>query len=127
MSKLKCKNWDSFEPELVYDGDRCIGTLMPRATQGQLAVSPGVQAWSTPLTETRVRPKSTRAGTLVDPKNYDGVECWYRLGDRIAWYDRYIGLWTVYDIEPGTKYQTGACRYYNDWHAVAVGEADASE
>lgn len=47
-------NWDPIDPEPLYNDDgQCIGQLMPRMTQEQLAASPGIQSWSTPAIDTR--------------------------------------------------------------------------
>jgi len=53
-STIACNNWDSFNPQKLYDGNgKCIGTLQPRATRDQLGC--GIQSWSLPKTETRLR------------------------------------------------------------------------
>ena len=52
-----CPNWDSFDPQPVYDRvtSQCIGMLQPRMTQAQIAATPGIQGWSAPTHETRTR------------------------------------------------------------------------
>jgi hypothetical protein len=52
--KISINNWDSFSPQKMYVGTKCIGTLMPRMTQAQIRASKGVQGWSAPSVETRV-------------------------------------------------------------------------
>jgi hypothetical protein len=75
-------NWDPIKPEPVFNDDgQCIGKLMPRMTQEQLAVSPGIQGWSRPEVDTRFQddePKTYELEVLLD----DGeTQIVYALGD----------------------------------------------
>lgn len=36
--------------------------------------------------------------TMINRRNYDPVERWYKLGDVVAWYDRRARVWTSYVI-----------------------------
>lgn len=54
-TKVECKDWDSFDDQKMYVDGVCIGTLQPRMTQEQLDATPGIQGWSRPTHETRVR------------------------------------------------------------------------
>ncbi len=67
---------------------------------------------------------SSRTGSLIDKRNYISEDHWYRIGDRIAWWDRYLKLWTLYYVEPGTPYQRGGTSYYNNADDLIAGEAD---
>lgn len=51
---MRCNNWDSRQPELVFDDDgHYFGILMPRASAAVLAASPGIQNWSKPADDER--------------------------------------------------------------------------
>lgn len=60
---------------------------------------------------------STRTGSLIDPRNYEQADHWYRQGNVIAWYDRYIKLWTVYAVTP-EGHQAGPAQYAPHWSDV---------
>ena len=52
--RLLCPDWDSFDPQPIFDTKgRQVGIKMPRATQEELGY--GIQSWSRPAVETRVR------------------------------------------------------------------------
>ncbi len=53
-TRIECAEWDSFKPQPLYVDGVCIGQLMPRMTQAQIAATPGIQGWSAPETETRL-------------------------------------------------------------------------
>jgi hypothetical protein len=67
---------------------------------------------------------ASRRNTLIDPRNYVYADRWFRVDDRIAWWDRYLRLWTLFYCEPGTPYQRGPCEYYNNAQDLIAGEAD---
>jgi hypothetical protein len=52
-AKARCHNWDSYDAQPVYHNGKCIGSLVPRMTQEQIAASPGIQGWSAPKFDTR--------------------------------------------------------------------------
>ena len=54
-----------------------------------------------------------KPGSIIDSRNYDASECWYRLGDRIAWWDRYTRQWIAYTVDHN-GYQVGACDLYRN-------------
>lgn len=65
-----------------------------------------------------------RIGTLLDPANRVPADKWYRVGNRVAWWDRYSRHWIVYYVEPGTPYQRGACDMYPNAESLIECEAD---
>ena len=52
-----------------------------------------------------------RKGSIIDPANYDRGEQWYRVGQRIAWWDKYTRQWIAYTL-CGKGYQLGAADFY---------------
>jgi hypothetical protein len=52
-----------------------------------------------------------RAGSLIDTRNYIPADNWYRLGNRITWFDRYTRQWIAYTLD-GDGYQLGSASYY---------------
>lgn len=60
-----------------------------------------------------------RKGTLIDPRNYEAENYWFRQGNVIAWYDRHIRLWTVFAIDCSGN-QIGPA----DYHPNAASLAD---
>ena len=67
-----------------------------------------------------------RTGTLIDPRNYSKEDYWYRVGDRIAWWDRHTRQWIAYYVESGTPYQRGPCDLYPNSATLIACEADKS-
>ena len=63
-----------------------------------------------------------RRGSSIDRRNWVAEDSWYRQGNRIAWYDRNIRLWTLYDCEPGTDYQCSETVYYVTVADLLAGE-----
>lgn len=61
-------------------------------------------------TALRATAKPTRKDSIINRDNWDAAEQWYRVGNRIAWYDRYIRLWTTYNVDIH-GYQDGAAQY----------------
>lgn len=57
--------------------------------------------------------KQTRTGSLIDPRNYEGGENWYRHGNRVAFWDRYTKHWICYDIDAAGHQQGCADLYPN--------------
>lgn len=56
--------------------------------------------------------RATRTGTLIDPRNYDADENWYRQGNRVAFWDKYTKHWICFDIDPRTLYQDSHADLY---------------
>ena len=52
-----------------------------------------------------------------------GDENWYRKGSRCAFYDRYVRMWTVFDIDPDTRLPEGDVDYYGYADQLIEGEA----
>jgi len=54
-----------------------------------------------------------QAGSIIDRKNWDSTECYYRQGSRVAWWDRYTRQWIVYSVcDKG--YQQGSAEFYRN-------------
>ena len=53
-----------------------------------------------------------RKGSLLDRGNYSHKDYWYRLGNRIAWYDRYTKQWIAYSIDDD-GHQVGCADFYH--------------
>lgn len=62
-----------------------------------------------------------RKGSIIDRANWDSVECWYRLGSRITWWDRYTRQWIAYTLD-SSGYQVGCAEYYSNSAALLMGE-----
>lgn len=54
-----------------------------------------------------------RKGTLIDDRNYDAAENWYRRGHRVAFWDRYSKHWIAFDINNAGHQQGCADLYPN--------------
>lgn len=52
-----------------------------------------------------------RKGSLIDRRNYVAADSWYRVGQRIAWWDRYTRQWIAYTL-CSKGYQDGAADFY---------------
>lgn len=52
-----------------------------------------------------------RKGSIIDRANWDASESWYRLDDRITWWDQYTRQWIAYTI-CDMGYQQGDAEYY---------------
>ena len=52
-----------------------------------------------------------RKGSIIDRRNYDASESWYRVGQRIAWWDRYTRTWIAYTLD-AKGYQEGPADFY---------------
>lgn len=75
-TKLECRNWDSFDPQNVYDAaGKCIGVLQPRATAEQLGY--GIQGWSRPEHDTRNDIVACDCGQIM-AKGYTVSPCPHR-------------------------------------------------
>ncbi len=46
--------------------------------------------------------------SILDKVNYEPKNYWYRLGNRIAWWDRYQKLWTTYLIDQNGNQKSDA-------------------
>ena len=58
--------------------------------------------------------------SLLDRKNWDENENWYRVDDQIAWWDWRIKSWTTYMVSD-SGHQKSDCAYYankTQFHAV---------
>ena len=53
---------------------------------------------------------TNRKGTLIDKANWESDDAWYRVDNRIAWYDRRIRLWTTYTLD-SRDYQDSIAQY----------------
>lgn len=54
-----------------------------------------------------------RKGSIIDRRNYVASENWYRVGQRITWWDRYTRQWIAYSLcDKG--YQEGHADYYRN-------------
>ncbi len=55
----------------------------------------------------------------INRGNWDPDEQFYRVDDRVAWYDRYSRNWIVYNID-GQGHQVGSAEFYaNATHLLA--------
>lgn len=62
---------------------------------------------------------SVRKGTVIDPRNWEPENFWFRQGNVIAWFDRHIKLWTVFAIDPVTLNQAGPADYFPNAASLA--------
>ena len=54
-----------------------------------------------------------RKGSIIDRRHYVQAENWYRVGARIAWWDRYTRQWIAYSLcDKG--YQEGHADFYRN-------------
>ena len=70
---IKCENWDSTEPQKLYDGDRCIGSLMPGSNAAQI------------LSKETQAAVSKQPVAKVGPHKYLTIETDLRDGEKIAY------------------------------------------
>ena len=62
-----------------------------------------------------------KKGSIIDRANYVNADNWYRVGMRVAWWDRYTRQWIVYTInEQG--HQVGSADFYPNSKALLMGE-----
>ena len=54
-----------------------------------------------------------RKGSIIDRRNYSIADSWYRVGQRIAWWDRYTRQWIAYTLD-AKGYQEGAADFYRN-------------
>jgi len=54
-----------------------------------------------------------RKGSIIDRRNWVDADSWYRVGQRIAWWDRYTRQWIVYSL-CAKGYQDGAADFYRN-------------
>lgn len=66
-----------------------------------------------------------RNGSLIDRRNWDASNHWYRQGNVIAWYDRYTKLWTVYAITADGM-QAGPAQYHHNWQCLVSTQGDGA-
>lgn len=62
-----------------------------------------------------------RSGSLIDRRNWVTEDSWYRVGQRIAWWDRYTRQWIAYTLD-GNGYQDGTADYYRNSGGLLHGE-----
>jgi hypothetical protein len=62
---------------------------------------------------------STRTGSLIDRRNWEPENYWFRQGMAIGWYDRGQRLWTVYRIDADGNQVSGTRYYAKAEHLVA--------
>jgi len=62
-----------------------------------------------------------RKGSIIDRRNWVGADSWYRVGQRIAWWDRYTRQWIAYTLDSAGM-QEGACELYPNSTALLIGE-----
>jgi len=54
-----------------------------------------------------------RKGSIIDRRNWVQADSWYRVGMRIAWWDRYTRQWIAYTVcDKG--YQQGHAEFYRN-------------
>lgn len=51
--------------------------------------------------------------SILDKKNWDESEAWYRDDDQIAWYDKSIKSWTTYMVTDAGHQNSDAAYYAN--------------
>ena len=62
-----------------------------------------------------------RKGSLIDFGNWVSADSWYRVGNRIAWWDRYTRQWIAYTVcDKG--YQQGAADFYPNQRELLLAE-----
>lgn len=66
--------------------------------------------------------KVKRANSIIDRKNWDAAESYYRVDNRVAWWDRYTKQWICYSVTPGSGYQDGAADFYPNSTDLLQGE-----
>ena len=54
-----------------------------------------------------------RKDSIIDKRNWVSKDSWYRMGQRIAWWDRYTRQWIAYTLD-SNGYQDGACDLYRN-------------
>jgi len=54
-----------------------------------------------------------RKGSIIDRRNWVPADSWYRVADRITWWDRYTRQWIAYSLD-GKGYQCGPCDLYKN-------------
>ena len=52
-------------------------------------------------------------GSIIDRRNWDNEEQYYRVANRVAWWDRYTRQWIVYTV-CAKGYQVGSADFYRN-------------
>lgn len=52
-----------------------------------------------------------RKGSIIDRRNWVSADSWYRIGQRIAWWDKYTRQWIAYTLDH-RGYQLGSADFY---------------
>lgn len=55
-----------------------------------------------------------RKGSIIDRRNWVQADSWYRVGNRITWWDRYTRQWIAYWVTADKGYQEGAADFYRN-------------
>lgn len=63
-----------------------------------------------------------RKNSIIDRKNWDSGESYYRIDNRVAFWDRYTKQWICYTVEQETRYQDGAADFYCNAADLLMGE-----
>ena len=53
-----------------------------------------------------------RKGSIIDRRNWVQADSWYRVGNRITWWDRYTRQWIAYWVTADKGYQEGSADFY---------------